>query len=153
MNLGHYLALLHGSEGELARAFREVAERHADEADIHVTCRRLAAQCDRHVEKLKEFVDRYGEAAGEEEPERLHSGLFSGPRRGSLAMLRDLHDLYLMANEADICWTVVGQCAQGLHDRKLLGVVTACERETATQTAWLKTRIKQAAPQTLIAAR
>jgi len=34
----------------------------------------------------------------------------------------------------------------------LLGVVTACESETAIQLKWLTTRIKQAAPQTLVVA-
>jgi hypothetical protein len=47
---------------------------------------------------------------------------------------------------------VVGQAGQGLRDRALLDVVAACEGETARQLSWLRTRIKQAAPQALIAA-
>ena len=68
-------------------------------------------------------------------------------------MLRDLHDLYLMVCEVDISWVVVGQAAQGLHDKKLLETVEqSCEKETSAQLKWLKTRMKQAAPQTLIVA-
>jgi hypothetical protein len=53
----------------------------------------------------------------------------------------------------DITWTMVGQAARGLHDSELLQVVSGCEGETATQLKWLRTRMKQAAPQALIAAR
>lgn len=69
-----------------------------------------------------------------------------------MGLLRDLHDLYLMACECDISWTIVGQAAQGARDEDLLGVVTACEEETAIQLKWLRTRMKQAAPQALVVA-
>jgi hypothetical protein len=52
----------------------------------------------------------------------------------------------------DITWTMVKQAAQGLQDAELLDVVGRCDGETATQLSWLKTRMKQAAPQALIAA-
>ena len=153
MNVAHYLALLHRSETELAKAFREVGERHQDEPDVLVTCRNLAKKSEAHAAALKPFADKYGEDASEHEPEKLHSDLFKGPRKGSLGLLRDLHDLYLMTCEADMCWTVIAQAAQGLRDTKLLETVHESEVETQVQMQWLKTRIKQAAPQTLIAAR
>ena len=40
----------------------------------------------------------------------------------------------------------------GDRDTDLVGVVKACEAETATQLKWLKTRMKQAAPQALVVA-
>ncbi|MGH6914729.1 MAG: hypothetical protein ACREH3_13605, partial [Geminicoccales bacterium] len=89
----------------------------------------------------------------EDEPERLHSELFAGTRGGPLGLLRDLHDLYLMACECDICWTLVGQAAQGARDRDLSEVVERCEGETAIKIKWLETRMKQAAPQALVVAR
>jgi hypothetical protein len=100
---------------------------------------------------LQPFVDRYGEDA-DTEPERLHRALFEGSRKGPFGLLRDLHDLYLMTCEAEIAWTVVAQAAQGARDEELLGVVHDCEQQTATQRAWLRGRIKQAAPQTLVVA-
>ncbi len=57
-----------------------------------------------------------------------------------------------MAAECDISWTVVGQAAQGLRDDDLLQVVQQCEQETAIQLKWLRTRMKQAAPQALVVA-
>lgn len=151
MHLANYLGLLHRSEINLASAFRQVSHDHAADPDVYQMCLLLADQCDEHSKRLKPFVDRYGEDAPDE-PDRLHSDLFQGTRRGGLGLLRDLHDLYLMANEADISWTIIGQAAQGIHDTDLFDVVRACEGETAQQLAWLKTRMKQAAPQALIVA-
>jgi hypothetical protein len=56
------------------------------------------------------------------------------------------------ASACDIAWTIVGQAALGARNEELLAVVTACESETATQLKWLKTRLKEAAPQTLVVA-
>ena len=152
MLVDHYLGMLHRSLANLADAFRQVADAHGDEPDVEETCRFLATLADRHAEALRPALDRYGESR-ESEPDRLHSELFRGTREGPLALLRDLQDLYLMAHECDIAWTVIGQAAQGLRDDALLAVVTAGEADTARQVAWLRTRMKQAAPQALVVAR
>lgn len=149
MQLAHYLGLLHRSQLALADAFEQVAEAHADEPDIRLLCRKLGGDSRRHADQLGPFARRYGEDAPDE-PERLHSELFRQPRQGSLALLRDLHDLYLMAAECDVAWTLIGQAAQGARDRDLLAVVQSCESETATQLSWLRSRMKQAAPQALV---
>jgi hypothetical protein len=151
MHLAHYLGLLHRSQEELGKAFREVGEAHRDEHDVFHQCSRLARQCDGHAEALAPFAERYGEDAPAE-PERLHSTLFEGTREGPLGLLRDLHDLYLMATECDMAWTLVGQAAQGARDTDLLEVVQGCEGETAIQLKWLKGRMKEAAPQILVVA-
>jgi hypothetical protein len=151
MQLAHYLGLLHRAQVTLGDAFREVGEAHGDEADVFHQCQRLARQCDEHARQLAPFAERYGEEEADE-PERLHSTLFQGARSGPLGLLRDLHDLYLMACECDITWTLVGQAAQGARDSELLEVVGRCEVETAIQLKWLKSRMKEAAPQTLVVA-
>ncbi len=151
MHVAHYLGLLHSAQVALAQAFREVAEGHAEEPDVEHLCEKLARQCDGHAEQLQPYVDSYGEEAPEE-PERLHSEIFQGTREGGLGLLRDLQDLYLMAAECDITWTMVGQAAQGLRDHELFAVVQRCEGETAIQLKWLRTRMKQAAPQALVVA-
>jgi hypothetical protein len=151
MHLAHYLGLLHRAQVELAAAFREVGAAHGDEVDVAHICERLAAQCDDHAERLAPFAERYGEDAPTE-PERLHSELFRGARSGGLGLLRDLHDLYLMATECDLAWTLVGQAAQGARDRELVATVADCEGATAIQLKWLKTRLKETAPQALVVA-
>jgi hypothetical protein len=152
MQLHHYIGLLRRAEANLADAFRQVASAHVDEPDVEHVCNQLADQCDRHVLDLEPFAERFGADSGDE-PDRLHSDLFEGTREGPLALLRDLHDLYLMASECDITWTLVGQAAQGARDEELLAVVHACEQETSTHLAWLLTRSKMAAPQALVVAR
>lgn len=152
MHLAHYLGLLHRAQLNLADAFREVAGAHADEPDVEHICGKLGAECDAHADRLIAFAERYGEDAPDE-PDRLHSELFRGPRQGGLGLLRDLHDLYLMATECDLAWTLVGQAAQGARDRELLAVVARCEGETAIQLKWIRTRMKEAAPQALVVAR
>ena len=69
-----------------------------------------------------------------------------------MGLLRDMQDLYLMASACDTSWTMIGQAAQGLRDRELLEVVNSCEMETYNQMKWIRTRMKVAAPQTLIVA-
>jgi hypothetical protein len=151
VHLAHYLGLLHRSQLRLADAFRQVADAHSDEPDVRLLCRRQAEICDQHAARLEPFAHRYAEEAPDE-PDRLHSELFREPRGGGLGLLRDLHDLYLMAAECDIAWTLVGQAARGARDRDLVAVVERCESETATQLKWLRTRMKQAAPQALVVA-
>ncbi len=151
MHLANYLGMMHRAEFDLANGFRVVAEGHAEEPDVYHTCQTLAEQCEEHVEKLEPFVERYGEEKPEE-PDRLYHELFDEVRQGSLGLLRDLQDLYVMAQFCDITWTMIGQAAQGARDRELFEVVETCEEQTATQVKWLKTRMKQAAPQVLLLA-
>ena len=151
MQLPHYLGLLHRSLGELADAYREVADHHRDEPDVVEECHLLAERCDQHVQRLAPIVQRYGEDA-EDEPEQLHRDLFGGVRTGGLGLLRDLHDLYLLATECSLAWTVVGQAAQGARDEELLTLCNEAGADLHFHLAWLLTRIKQAAPQALVVA-
>jgi hypothetical protein len=151
MQLGHQLGLLHRTQVNLAAALREVSEAHADEVDVFHMARRLADECDAHATRLEPFAKRYREAA-DDAPDRLHAELFSGSRGGPLGLLRDLQDLYLMANLCDVAWMLVGQAAQGIRDTELFAVVQTCEGETAGQVAWLRARLKEAAPQALVVA-
>jgi hypothetical protein len=151
MQVAHYLGLLHRAQQALGSAYRKIAANHGDEPDVEHLCERLAQRCDAHAEALAPFAARYGEEAPAE-PERLHSEIFKGTRSGPLGLLRDLQDLYLMAAECDVAWTVVGQAAKGLRDDDLVAVVEAAEHDTAVQLKWLRTRMKQAAPQALVVA-
>jgi hypothetical protein len=152
MHLAHYLSLLHGAQTALGQRLREVGDAHRDEADILHICGRLAEQCDKHAELLGPFERDYAAGTDSNAPNELHPERFTGPREGPLGLLRDLQDLYVMAAEGDICWTLIGQAAQGARDTELLDVVRRCEGETAIQLAWLRTRMKQAAPQAPVVA-
>ncbi|HET8880176.1 MAG TPA: hypothetical protein VFN00_12060 [Arthrobacter sp.] len=153
MNLSLYLGMLHEAERTLAESFRQVAAGHGTEPDVHFLCQTLARQCDQHSRLLHPVVQRYGEDLSDAEPERLHAEGLSGTRSGPVGLLRDLQDLYLLASFVDVTWTMVKQAASALRDRDLLDVVSQCDGETSVQLRWLQTRMKQAAPQALVAAR
>lgn len=151
MHLATYLGLLHTGEETLAASLRQVADGHGDESDVHHQLARLAGWCDAHVDALAPLVDRYGEHPGGE-PERLHAVGLSETRTGGLGLLRDLHDLYVLASYVDIAWTLVGQAAQGARDEEAVAVVRRCEGETSRLLDLLRTRMSQAAPQALLVA-
>lgn len=151
MHIGNYLGLVLSSEQQLARAFSEVADHHGDEPDIYQVCQTLSSWSQEHATALEPLCEQY-QADKNEEPERLMQTLFDKPRTGSLALLRDLHDLYLLASEVELCWVVLLQAARGLRDRELEARCEEFDKKTKRQITWLMTRIKQAAPQTLIVA-
>ena len=151
MHLATYLGLLHTGEQTLAASFRHVAHGHQDEGDLSHQLPMLAGWCDAHVEALAPLVDRYGEHRGGQ-PERLHPIGLTETRTGGLGLLRDLHDLYQLAQFVDVAWTLVGQAARGARDEEAVAVVERCEGETTRQIDLLRTRLSQAAPQALLVA-
>ena len=151
MHLATYLGLLESGSQTLAASYRQVADGHRDDADIHHLCLQLATQCDDHRKLLGPVVERYG-SHPEGEPERLHAEGLSETRSGGLGLLRDLHDLYLLATYLDIAWTMVGQAAKGARDRDLNDVVDQCAGDIEGHLAWLQTRMKAAAVQALLVA-
>lgn len=152
MNLEIYLGMLRQVETALAESFRQVAAGHGAEPDVHFLCHTLAQQCDEHRRLLLPVVQRYGEDLSDSEPERIHAEGLSSTRQGPVGLLRDLQDLYLLASFVDVTWTLVKQPGSALRDRELLDVVSQSDGETSVQLRWLQTRMKQAAPQALIAA-
>jgi hypothetical protein len=149
MHLSSCLGLVKTGCATLANSYRQIADGHAHEPDVKQTCQQFAAQCDHHEEQLKPFTTRYGSPPSGE-PERLHANGLSSTRSGGLGLLRDLHDLYLLAGFLDMAWTLVGQAAKGTRDQELIRTVDDCTKETKAQQQWLTTRLKAAAPQALV---
>jgi hypothetical protein len=152
MHIKTYIALLYRSERDLAKAFRYVAETHKAEPDIFATCNMLATWSEQLSERLQMAVEKYGEAQNGEADRLLHA-FFDQKRSGALALLQDLQDLYLITNEATISAIIVGQAAYGLRDETLIRLCENIEQQAKRQRAWLLTRIKSSAPQSLIAVR
>ena len=151
MNLVHYLAILRTALSDLQAACDEVGTAHGDEPDVRIDCTKFARRCSDQAEALRPFLERYATSIGDQ-PARRDRSLFDGPRQGPLGLLRDLHDLYLMACDCDISWTMVGQGAQAARDSELLEFVRTSQPDTTMQVAWLRSRMKQAAPQALVVA-
>jgi hypothetical protein len=151
MHLSSYLGLLETGCATLAKSYRQVTEGYAEEADVKRICEQFATQCDDQEELLRPFTKRYGSHPSGE-PERLHADGLSKTRSGGLGLLRDLHDLYLLASYLDMAWTLVGQAAKGARDLELIQTVDQCAKQTEAQQKWLTTRLKAAAPQALLVA-
>lgn len=151
MYVSSYLGLLHASEQQLINALLMVADHHEDEPDIYQTCQLVATWSKEAISDLEPLIERYSEDKSEE-PEQLTQQLFAGPRTGNLALLRDLHDLWLLANEVQLCLGVLEQAAKALRDPELEAFCQRFTAQTKRQLTWLHSRIQQAAPQALVVA-
>ena len=150
MQLANYLGLVRSAEEKLAQAFERVGKQHATEVDVLQTCKLLASWSLDHAENLKLMIEKYGEKK-DDEAKDLSAALFE-TRMGALGLLRDLHGLWLMASEVEMCYTVILQAAQGLRDKELELACKEFSAQTIRQKAWLTTKIKHSASQTLIVA-
>jgi len=151
MLIGNYISMVHKSQQDLVKALQRVAEGHPDETDIAATCQLLASWSSDLQKELQPFIEKYGEQENKE-PDRLQHNLFSKSHPRSLALLRDLQDLWLMANEALVGSTLLRQAALGLRDEALTSLCNNLENIAKRQIAWLLNRMKTAATQILIAA-
>jgi ferredoxin-nitrate reductase len=98
---------------------------------------------------LSPFIAKYGERR-EGEPKRLDKALLVKRKQGGFDLLRDLHDLWLLVNESMMSLNVLEQAARALRDEELLNALKHVQQRNERQQIWLKTRISQAAPQTLV---
>ena len=66
-----------------------------------------------------------------------------------LALVNDLRDVYVVAHRAEISWIILQQAAKAARDTELLTVVGPCAEEAEQTWKWLRTRIKEGAPEAL----
>ena len=151
MHIGKYIDIVHRTEVDLAGAFQLVAKAHGDEVDVYQTCMLLSSWSQTLADDVEVFAKKYKEET-DKEPDRLTQTLLKKTRKGSMALLRDLHDLYLIVTEVQICCTILKQGGTGLRDEELVSVCEEIERQSKRQLSWLMTRMNSAAPQTLIVA-
>jgi hypothetical protein len=160
--IGLALRELHRAEEDLADEYVKVGERLAAEHDVYYACKRFAQECHLHVEAVRKLAARYDEelAASDDDEvgetttaalrHRVAELLGRRPESG-LLLLRSLRQLYLQAQEVSFHWIIAGQIAQATRDQELLSNVDRLHRETLTQIKWLKSQVKQASPQALVA--
>lgn len=151
MHLVTYLRFLHTTEETLAGSYRTVSDGHFGDGDVHWTTARFARQCVAHAQALAPVLERSAPAE-EPGPERLHVQGMTSARSGPVGLLRDLQDLYQLANLVDITWTLTGQAASATRDGELADITRRCGEEATVQLDWLRMRMKAAAPQTLVVA-
>jgi Domain of unknown function (DUF892) len=157
MNMNKAVEDVHDAEAELGKRLRVTGERHASESDLYHLGHTLARRCAEHLRALAPFADRYGAKPAPDDPD-ASPGLLATVRRKSgeilgrsqaagLLLMADLRELYLAAQHAEIAWVVLLQAARARRDPELIEVVTRCHEEAEMCSKWLRTRIKEAAPQ------
>jgi hypothetical protein len=159
--IGSALEELYRAEEELADEYVKVGERLAAEHAVWYECKRFAQQCHAHAEAIRPFADLHqqqlppaddsevGETTTAALRHKLSELLGRRPESG-LLLLRSLRQLYLQAQDVSFQWILAGQVAQATRDPELLALVDELHRETLTQIKWLKSHVKQAAPQALV---
>ncbi|MFG2287754.1 hypothetical protein ACGFOU_17050 [Streptomyces sp. NPDC048595] len=159
---GLLLRELHHAETELAEAYRAVAERQSADHGTYYPCHTLADQCDQHAEQLRAWARHLGTvlrppkrsetlSTARDTLRHKSSELLGHRPKAGLSLLRDLRELYVQAATVNIHWIMLGQVAHALRDHGLLSMVSTLHGENLTQAKWIKTRIKEATPQALLA--
>jgi hypothetical protein len=148
------------AEEDLAQELLKVGERHRADHDVYHLTRQLSRWAQGHLAALEQQAERYGggvdgegigrESAGPLTALREKSAELLGRRPASgLLLLRDLRNIHLLAAEASLNWTLLGQAAQAAKDPELLQCVSLCHPETLRTMRWSLTKLKTAAPQVL----
>jgi ferredoxin-nitrate reductase len=148
-HIADYIGLLQEAERRLVKGFLQVADNHKEEPDLDTLCRIFAAWSEESATALDPFVQRYGERK-EGEPEKLDKALLHKRSPSAFNMLRDLHDLWLMVNESMISLDALEQAARAKHDREFEKAIKSVRTKNKRQRIWLRTRLRQTAPQTLV---
>ena len=150
MYLSHYIQLAHETHLQLCDAWTKLAQGHSDELDLRVLAQKFADASGARAEQLAAFTRTDIEVS--EPTQEFSTGKFRGTRTGNIGLLRDLHEVYLMNSECDLVWTLLQVGAQGTRHAELLQLSESGLRETKLQLDWLRSRLKQAAPQALVVA-
>jgi hypothetical protein len=147
MKVTNYLHYTLKCESELRDNLKSVSDDHKDDAAIHFMCKKFSKWCDKHIEDLNILIERFGEEENNEHY-RIDKPLLK-MRSGSLGILRDLHDLWLMMSEVKLCWTILLQCSKALRDEDLNKTCVYCGSESKKQAEWCLSMIKVSASQVL----
>ncbi|HEX5028574.1 MAG TPA: hypothetical protein VFV56_07140 [Gaiellaceae bacterium] len=163
MKLNLALEQVQEAERGLFEELVTIAERHAAESDVYHVAKTLAARCALQLELLRPHATRYNAAdASIEEPSdqapdvlervrRLASELIGQHEVAGMLLLDDLRGLYLTAHRAELAWIVLQQGAKAAGDAELLAATTKGCEEAERRWKWVRTKVKDASPQLLVA--
>jgi len=159
VKLGVAIDDVQDAELDLARALISLAEKHQAEADVYHTSLARAHASAEHIWRLRPFVEQY-QAHAVEVGDATTPGFLDAVRQGMAAaikhqtvsgpaLLHDLRDVYVTAHRAEIEWIVLQQSAKAARAADLLTVIVSCAEEAEQTWKWLRTRIKETAPEAL----
>lgn len=148
LQVGMFLGQVKATEEQLLDAFALVAERHERNYELSRGATTCALWSRRHLEWLEPFEKAYG-AVPSENVETLRSALLSGTRAGIVGEILDLGDLSVLAERAEMTWTVLYQGAREIHDPGLEELAGRARDHNKRQIAWIRTQIDHVAPDAL----
>jgi hypothetical protein len=138
------------SEAGLAGELERVGERHRADHDVFHMTETLAKRARGRIAELGQADGNGSKRGGPLAAAREKASELLGSRKeAGLLLLRDLRALHLLAAEASIDWTILGQAAQAANDAELLEKVEACHEDELRVLKWTTTQIKVLAPQAL----
>lgn len=143
--LARYLGVAAGTEEHMRDALLLVAERHAKNFEVSHGATVLAIWSTEHLATLERFCEQYGRQPSDAAA-RLRDALFQGSRTGPDGELDDVCDLAVLAQKAEMTWTILVQGARELHDDGLLDASSRARDQTRRQIAWLRTIVEHEAP-------
>ena len=160
MRLDHAIELVRDAEAQLADALNTLGERHAAESDVYHTAHALAARAATQLDRLEPQARRY--SASERNPvdptppalervRRFTSEMLAGRPEPGMLLLHDLREAYLTAHGAEIAWVTLRQAAKAARDTELVATAEEGLEEAERRWKWLRTKIKDATPQVLVA--
>jgi len=143
-----YLGRAKATEEQLLNALVLVAERHERNYDLSQGATTLAIWSREHLSWLEPVVKHYGTVPSEQ-PEMLRAALLGGTRVGVTGELADLTDLAILAEAAEMAWTILLQGAKELRDEALADLAGQAHAHTVRQISWIRTEIDHLAPDAL----
>jgi hypothetical protein len=160
VKLDHAIELVQDAEASLADELSRIGERHAAESDVYHVAHALAARASDQLDRLLPHARRY--AAPErndveptppalERVRRLTSELVSRRPEPGILLLHDLREAYVLAHGAEIAWVTLRQAAKAARDAELVATADEGLEEAERRWKWLRTKIKDASPQVLVA--
>ncbi len=143
-----YLGILLAANAEFENACETVAAHQAKHLEIVAGLKTLRKYSADAGAMLKPFLEKYGEKPPQD-PGALRSALFR-LQPGEFGVVRDFHDLYLMAQNAFIAATIMHHAAEGLHDAGFLKTTTVIVEHAKTQAQWAKTHLQHQTSHALV---
>lgn len=144
-----HLGMLVDANEQFITACTTVMGHHIEETEVHYVLSLLSGFSRQAIEMLEPFRTKYGRRDSSE-PKLLRKDLFGASHVGSLGLLRDMQNLFLLATEIEILQTTILKTSLALRDRDLLQTCRHLQGQNKRQLAWLNTQIIHRAPHTLV---
>jgi hypothetical protein len=148
-NRPDYLSLLKEANQAFCEAARQVATDHSENAEVVHGSQLMQQIATEANDQLQAFIEKYGSVENKE-PCSLKKTLFARRRFGDFGLLRELHDLYLLATEIYVINSAVLDGAKELRDHALLCYCQWLEGQSDRQKIWCMTQVKENAAQSLV---